>query len=91
MCKNHLANPGSLWYNYFGTVQYTQRAESPLQTSSAVHCNIAFGDMVLNAPVAYLELHIGELLPIMIDMLTDIPHTDFERRLSWTGQFLSLA
>ena len=47
--------------------------------------------MVLNAPVAYLELHIGELLPIMIDMLTDMPHTDFERRLSWTGQVLSLA
>ncbi|KAF8743615.1 hypothetical protein AX14_001677 [Amanita brunnescens Koide BX004] len=53
-------------------------------TSSAVHCNIAFGEMVLNAPVAYLELHIGELLPILVDMLTDIPHTDFERRLSWT-------
>ncbi|KAF8350539.1 hypothetical protein F5887DRAFT_939764 [Amanita rubescens] len=51
--------------------------------SSTVHCNTAFGDMILNAPVAYLELHIDELLPILIEMLSDIPRTDFERRLSW--------
>lgn len=62
----------------------------PLKASSTVHCNIAFGDMLLNAPVAYLELHIDDLLPILIDMLSDIPRTDFERRLSWTGRFAYL-
>ncbi|KAK2466763.1 hypothetical protein APHAL10511_001021 [Amanita phalloides] len=53
-------------------------------SSSGVRCNAAFSDMVLNAPISYLELHIDTLLPILTEMLTDIYRMDFERCIFWT-------
>ncbi|KAF8623467.1 hypothetical protein AX15_006251 [Amanita polypyramis BW_CC] len=53
-------------------------------SSSSVHCNVAFGDMVINATSDYLDSHVDTLLPILTGILLDIPLVDFEKRLSWT-------
>ncbi|KAF8637362.1 hypothetical protein AX17_002861 [Amanita inopinata Kibby_2008] len=53
-------------------------------SSSSVHCNTAFGDMVVNTSSDYLESHIDLLLPILVDILTDVPRVDFDNHLSWT-------
>ncbi|PFH54176.1 hypothetical protein AMATHDRAFT_52986 [Amanita thiersii Skay4041] len=52
-------------------------------SSSSAHCNVAFGDMIVNFPGDYIEGRLEIVLPILVDLLTDIPRIDFDRNLSW--------
>ena len=50
-----------------------------------MHCNIAFGELLFNFPEAHISQTIHNILPVLIDVLRDIPYIDFDRCLSWEG------
>lgn len=55
------------------------------QPASRVHCNIAFGELVVNFPDVHIADAIDTLMPALIDVLRDVPFIDFDRCLSWEG------
>ncbi|KAE9409758.1 hypothetical protein BT96DRAFT_962286 [Gymnopus androsaceus JB14] len=60
--------------------------ESPQRVfmpASRVHCNIAFGELVVNFPDSHISENIDTLMPVLIDVLRDVPHIDFDKCLSW--------
>ena len=59
---------------------YISRITS-LQSASKVHCHIAYGQLAVNLPAGHLE----SAIPVLIDILRDIPHVQFEPSLNWTG------
>ncbi|KIK08174.1 hypothetical protein K443DRAFT_35139, partial [Laccaria amethystina LaAM-08-1] len=54
-------------------------------TASRVHCNIAFGELVVNFPEAHISNSIDTVMPALIDILRDVPFIDFDKSLSWEG------
>ncbi|KAK0463795.1 uncharacterized protein EV420DRAFT_1520089 [Desarmillaria tabescens] len=54
-----------------------------LLTTSRVHCHIAFGELIFNFPESHIAERIGTILPVLIDVLRDVPYIDFDRCLSW--------
>ena len=50
-----------------------------------MHCNIAFGELVVNFSDSHICDSIDTIMPVLIDILNDIPYTDFDRSLSWDG------
>jgi len=56
-----------------------------MKPASRVHCNIAFGELVVNFPDAHIASTIDTLMPALIDVLRDVPYIDFDRCLSWEG------
>ncbi|RDB21005.1 Phosphatidylinositol 4-kinase stt4 [Hypsizygus marmoreus] len=60
-------------------------SEAPrvFMSTSRVHCNIAFGELVVNFPEDYINHSIDVLMPVLVDILHDIPFIDFDRCLSW--------
>lgn len=54
--------------------------------ASRVHCNIAFGELVVNFPDIQIDNTIDTLIPVLIDVLRDVPYIDFDKCLSWEGQ-----
>jgi phosphatidylinositol 4-kinase len=51
-----------------------------------VHCNIAFGELVVNFPDTQIAETIDVLMPALVDILDDIPFIDFDKCLSWQGK-----
>ncbi|KAJ8594622.1 hypothetical protein M405DRAFT_469254 [Rhizopogon salebrosus TDB-379] len=47
------------------------------------HCNIAFGELVANFPDEHIAKQIDTLVPVLLDLLHDVPRMDFDRCLSW--------
>lgn len=52
-------------------------------SEARAHCNIAFGELVANFPDKHIADHINTLIPVLMDLLRDVPHVDFDRCLSW--------
>ncbi|KAG6909642.1 hypothetical protein DXG01_016424 [Tephrocybe rancida] len=52
-------------------------------STSRVHCNIAFGELVVNFPDSYINESIDVLMPVLVDILNDVPFIDFDKCLSW--------
>ncbi|KAF9446332.1 hypothetical protein P691DRAFT_708828 [Macrolepiota fuliginosa MF-IS2] len=52
-------------------------------TASRVQCNIAFGDMVKQSSPTYIGKNIGTIFPTLLEVLNDIPRTEFDSSLSW--------
>ncbi|KAJ6502153.1 hypothetical protein C8R45DRAFT_975566 [Mycena sanguinolenta] len=52
-------------------------------STSRVHCNIAFGELVVNFPEVHIANAIDTLMPALIDVLRDVPYIDFDKCLSW--------
>ncbi|KAJ6573635.1 hypothetical protein B0H10DRAFT_2348616, partial [Mycena sp. CBHHK59/15] len=57
-----------------------------MQSASRVHCNIAFGELVVNFPEVHVANAIYTLMPALIDVLRDVPYIDFDKCLSWEGE-----
>lgn len=52
-----------------------------LQSAPKVHCHIAYGQLAVNLPAGHLE----SAIPVLIDILRDIPHVQLDPSLNWTG------
>ncbi|TFK30200.1 atypical/PIKK/PI4K protein kinase [Coprinopsis marcescibilis] len=52
-------------------------------TASRVHCNIAFGEFVVNFPTVQLGKSKDRILSALLDILRDVPFIDFDPSLSW--------
>ncbi|KAH7879655.1 uncharacterized protein C8R40DRAFT_1200842 [Lentinula edodes] len=63
--------------------------ENPLprafMPASRVLRNIAFGELIVNFTDAHISENVNTLLPVLIDVLRDIPDIDFDKCLSWEG------
>ncbi|KAI0086351.1 atypical/PIKK/PI4K protein kinase [Irpex rosettiformis] len=59
--------------------QKEQQYERVFMSYSRVQCNIGFAELAVNLPNA----HVAETVPVLIDILRDIPHIDFDRCLAW--------
>ncbi|KAK7467455.1 Phosphatidylinositol 4-kinase stt4 [Stygiomarasmius scandens] len=57
--------------------------------ASRVHCNIAFGELIVNFPSNHIASNIDTLMPVLVDVLRDVPYIDFDRCLSWEDWALS--
>ncbi|KAK7034075.1 Phosphatidylinositol 4-kinase stt4 [Paramarasmius palmivorus] len=53
--------------------------------ASRAHCNIAFGELVVNFPDSHIAETVDTLMPVLIDVLRDVPYIDFDRSLCWEG------
>jgi hypothetical protein len=54
------------------------------QSYSRVQCHIAFGELAQHLPPGHLE----SAIPVLLDMLRDIPFIDFDPSLSWSGAYI---
>lgn len=59
-----------------------------VKSASRVHCNIAFGELVVNFPEAHINEAIDVLMPALLDILNDVPFIDFDKCVSWQGMSL---
>ncbi|KAI0362486.1 atypical/PIKK/PI4K protein kinase [Trametes cingulata] len=53
--------------------------ERVFMPNSRVQCNIGFAELAVNLPNA----HVNETVPVLIDILRDVPYIDFDQCLSW--------
>ncbi|OSD08514.1 atypical/PIKK/PI4K protein kinase [Trametes coccinea BRFM310] len=56
-----------------------QTEERVFMPNSRVQCNIGFAELAVNLPHA----HVNDTVPVLIDILRDIPYIDFDQCLSW--------
>lgn len=52
-----------------------------LQSAPKVHCHIAYGQLAVNLPAGHLE----SAIPVLIDILRDVPHVELDSSLNWIG------
>ncbi|KAI8989762.1 atypical/PIKK/PI4K protein kinase [Trametes punicea] len=53
--------------------------ERVFMPNSRVQCNIGFAELAINLPYA----HVDDTVPVLIDILRDVPYIDFDQCLSW--------
>ncbi|KAG8725758.1 phosphatidylinositol-4- kinase [Ceratobasidium sp. 428] len=58
----------------------TEATPKVFMPASRINCNIAFGQFALTAP----ESHVDSTVTVLIGILRDVPHIDYERSLAWT-------
>ncbi|EEB95937.1 hypothetical protein MPER_05014 [Moniliophthora perniciosa FA553] len=56
--------------------------------ASRAHCNIAFGELVVKFPDSHIAKTVDTLMPVLIDVLEDVPYIDFDTSLSWESKKL---
>ena len=56
------------------------------QPASAAHCNIAFGELVINFSDDHISQRIDTIIPVLVDLLNSVAHIDFDQSLSWQGR-----
>ncbi|KAF5373565.1 hypothetical protein D9758_000828 [Tetrapyrgos nigripes] len=64
-------------------VKEVPKSQRVFMPASRVHCNIAFGELVVNFPRDHVASNIDTLIPVLVDVLRDVPYIDFDRCLSW--------
>ncbi|KAH9952080.1 atypical/PIKK/PI4K protein kinase [Amylocystis lapponica] len=47
--------------------------------NSRIHCNIGFAELAVNLP----DAHVNHTIPVLVDILRDIPYIDFDQCLAW--------
>ncbi|KAG6828586.1 hypothetical protein H0H92_007376 [Tricholoma furcatifolium] len=52
-------------------------------STSRVHCNITFGELIVNFPEDHVKDTMDVLMPVLVDILNDVPFIDFDKCLSW--------
>ncbi|KAF9475060.1 hypothetical protein BDN70DRAFT_996680 [Pholiota conissans] len=67
-----------------GQTENKQRTtERIYMSASRVHCNTAFGDLVVDSPGSRILDSIDTVMPVLIEILRDAPYVDFDKSLSW--------
>lgn len=77
---------GYTWYVLQPSRLKPPITDSPCKTEARAHCNIAFGEMVVNLPERHVRDEVDALLAVLIGVLDDAPHIDYDRSLSWDGE-----
>ena len=78
----------SIWY-----VQHLSLSSVPAETghtiqpASRANCHIGFAQVAASLP----EPHVESVVPVLIEVLRDIPRMDFDQCLVWDGMFHSTA
>ena len=52
------------------------------------HCNIAFGEMVVNLPERHVRSELDTLVAVLVDVLDSPPQIDYDQCLSWDGEHI---
>jgi hypothetical protein len=52
-----------------------------LQSAATIQCNIGFAELAVNLS----DEHSANTIPVLIDILKDVPHIDFDSSLAWEG------
>ncbi|KIJ69126.1 hypothetical protein HYDPIDRAFT_23983 [Hydnomerulius pinastri MD-312] len=52
-------------------------------SEARAHCNIAFGELVVNFPEEHIHNQIDTLITSLVDVLRDAPHIEYDQCLSW--------
>jgi phosphatidylinositol 4-kinase len=52
-----------------------------MQSASRVRCHIGYGELAMSLPHSFLS----NIVPVLIDILRDVPRIDFDESLSWEG------
>jgi hypothetical protein len=52
-----------------------------LQSASTIRCHIGYGELAMSLPNSYLS----NTVPVLVDILRDVPRIDFDESLSWAG------
>ncbi|CAA7271519.1 unnamed protein product [Cyclocybe aegerita] len=60
-----------------------ESTERVFMSASRVHCNIAFGELVVNFPIPQISSSIETVIPVLVGILREIPTIDFDKSLSW--------
>ena len=47
-----------------------------------IQCNIGFAELAVNMP----EAHVEQTIPVLVDILRDVPYIDFDQCLFWEGK-----
>lgn len=55
----------------------------PLKSNSRVQCNIGFAELAVSLP----EAHVDQTVPVLVDILRDVPYIDFDQCLFWEGEY----
>ncbi|PPQ71810.1 hypothetical protein CVT24_006200, partial [Panaeolus cyanescens] len=58
--------------------------ERVYMVASRIQCSIAFGELVLSFSDSHMDKSVDTVLPILVNLLKDIPTIDFDQCLSWT-------
>ena len=53
------------------------------QSAATVQCNIGFAELAVNLS----DEHSANTIPVLIDILKDVPHIDFDSSLAWEGNY----
>ncbi|TFK94778.1 atypical/PIKK/PI4K protein kinase [Polyporus arcularius HHB13444] len=53
--------------------------ERVFMPNSRVQCNIGFAELAVNLP----NSHVDDTVPVLVDILRDVPYIDFDQCLSW--------
>ncbi|PCH37888.1 atypical/PIKK/PI4K protein kinase [Wolfiporia cocos MD-104 SS10] len=53
--------------------------ERVFMSNSRVQCNIGFAELAVSLP----DAHVGQTVPVLVDILRDIPYIDFDQCLFW--------
>ncbi|KAG8217643.1 hypothetical protein J3R82DRAFT_5796 [Butyriboletus roseoflavus] len=61
----------------------TNASKRIYMAEARAHCNIAFGDMVVNLPEKHVRDEVDTLITVLVDVLDDAPHIDYDQSLSW--------
>ncbi|KAI9571413.1 hypothetical protein HD554DRAFT_2187155 [Boletus coccyginus] len=61
----------------------TNASQGMYMTEARAHCNIAFGEMVVNLPESHVRDEVDTLITVLVGVLDDAPHIDYDQPLSW--------
>ncbi|OCH92135.1 atypical/PIKK/PI4K protein kinase [Obba rivulosa] len=53
--------------------------ERVFMSNSRAQCNIGFAELAVNLPHA----HVNDTVPVLVDILRDVPYIDFDKCLAW--------
>lgn len=73
----------SIWY--VRQLLLAGRGNNLIQPASRIKCNIAFGELVVNFSDSHISNCIDTVVPVLVEMLRDIPFLRFDKTLSWDG------
>lgn len=65
--------------------KYDPTSDCSWQPATRVHCNIGFGELVINFPDGRIASSIDTILPTLIGIVKEIPRVDFDKSLYWQG------